>query len=295
MQSNELIRFVVQVFYKPTPTPMKTSVLLVIATLAIVCEKSFAQPTYCTTSLHGASSCSTPAGYIDSVNISATTLQNYGTTCNLGTAYTSYPAVGSTTASLLPSSTYTLHVFLSSVSMPLNNDISAWIDFNQNGVFETFEWLDLGRGVDSAGSKTFTVPSNAISGLTGMRIRNRYAGAGNDSTAACLNFSSGETEDYIVTIGSTTGERDFQEIENSFSLFPNPSNERINIQFRSSQSKDVVIKLVSMTGKVIYTLNESNFSGNFLRSIDVSNYSKGIYCLQLATNNGTVNKTLVIY
>lgn len=79
---------------------------------------------------------------------------------------------------------------------------AAWIDFNQNGVFEAAENVALASS--SAGSSatviyTFTVPVTALLGQTRLRIR----GASDVAYAtsdACTAFSYGETEDYIVNI-----------------------------------------------------------------------------------------------
>lgn len=80
--------------------------------------------------------------------------------------------------------------------------VAAWIDFNQNGVFEASEGLISGNaGASGTATLNFSVPSGATLGNTRMRIR-----GGNDSALttdqACGASSSGfgETEDYIVNI-----------------------------------------------------------------------------------------------
>lgn len=82
------------------------------------------------------------------------------------------------------------------------NNISVWIDYNQNGVFETIE--KLGNLVipptPATGSLTFTVPAGATTGTTRMRVREVYA---NSNFDACSNYTYGETEDYNVNILSS--------------------------------------------------------------------------------------------
>jgi hypothetical protein len=271
---------------------MKTYLLILsIAFIIPIGIKLKAQPTYCTSNLHGTSSCGTPAGYIDSVEISGTTLQNYSTTCG-SNAYTAYPASGSTTATLTVSNTYTLKVYLTFVYI-MQNDISAWIDFNQDGTFDNSEWIDLGRNVDSAGMATFTVPANAVQGLTGMRIRNRYSGTGNDSTSACSNFSSGETEDYVVTIAGTTG-IDEMVSKNEVLVYPNPSSGLLNIGFTVKGRQPVSIKLASVNGTNVFSHYLSEFEGGYKNTIDVSAYSKGVYTLHIQTGNSVVVRKVVL-
>lgn len=155
---------------------------------------------YCKTNLGG--SCSGPQGTaIDSVSITGTTLAKGGTGCSIG-AYTSYPATGNTTAILTRGNLYPL-----SVKYTGNVKISAWIDYNQNGIFENSEWTPVALSTTTSNmmNANIIIPTNATLGTTGMRIRTRASNSQNDSTSACANFgNSGETEDYTVTIIAAT-------------------------------------------------------------------------------------------
>jgi len=92
------------------------------------------------------------------------------------------------------------------VSVTMGDDTNqyagAWIDFNQNGNFESSEGV-VGTNAGSLGTSNliFEVPAGATLGQTRMRVR-----GGNDTvltTAQACGASSstwGETEDYIVNI-----------------------------------------------------------------------------------------------
>lgn len=143
---------------------------------------------YCKNGLGGDNNAS-----IDSVSIVGTTLNSVST----GTApgfYTQYPISGSTTANLQRGGIYTLHVKYGNSAIG-----SAWLDVNQNGVFENSEWIRI-NNTGLEGEVTVQIPSNTLLGLTGLRIRSANAGTTNGASDACSNFSSGETEDYVVTI-----------------------------------------------------------------------------------------------
>ena len=138
---------------------------------------------------------------IDSVTIVGTTLNN-STPADPST-FTVYPASGSTTAVLQQGVSYTIVVNASDFSGD-PADISMWIDYNKNGVFEASEWTGVGSFAFGNAVATFTVPTGALTGLTGMRIRsdNSYYGTlGADS--ACSTLFTGETQDYFVTIDTT--------------------------------------------------------------------------------------------
>lgn len=72
---------------------------------------------------------------------------------------------------------------------------SIWIDLNQDGVFGTDELL-LRDASRSTINGTVTVPADAASGPTRMRVSLRY----NGKSAACGTFYYGEVEDYTVIL-----------------------------------------------------------------------------------------------
>ncbi|MEY4927182.1 MAG: hypothetical protein RI894_1618 [Bacteroidota bacterium] len=81
-----------------------------------------------------------------------------------------------------------------------SNSIAIWIDFNQNGVFDTNEKV-YNSAVATNGPHTengsISVPATATLGLTRMRILNSE---GNVPTNPCGTYAWGETEDYLVNI-----------------------------------------------------------------------------------------------
>lgn len=81
--------------------------------------------------------------------------------------------------------------------------VAVWIDYNQNGVFETTEYTYIGRGNGTTLTNSINVPGTATSGITKMRVRVRYSTATTPqilATDPCTTFSWGETEDYNVNL-----------------------------------------------------------------------------------------------
>ncbi len=147
---------------------------------------------YCTAALGGF------CGDADVANLTilGTTL-NSNPTCVTtvdGDAYQQLPATGSTTATMVTGASYSLTLTMDAAGIS-----SVWFDWDQNGVFDTYEWTQITTNA-TAGTVTITVPNNAGLGLTGMRIRTRLPGNTNDASSACINFGSGEAQDYIITV-----------------------------------------------------------------------------------------------
>lgn len=74
---------------------------------------------------------------------------------------------------------------------------ALWLDANQNGIFENDEKLFNTTASSYFASGNITIPTNALQGLTRLRIRSRTSGTPTDP---CESYSFGETEDHYVFI-----------------------------------------------------------------------------------------------
>jgi subtilisin-like proprotein convertase family protein len=119
---------------------------------------------------------------------------NNSTACSVN-GYTSY-LTGQPVPSLSRTVIYPMAV---TVGPGGTEFVGVWIDYNQNGVFETTEFTALGSANGATINGNITIPVGALLGNTGMRVRVRFntALAGTD---ACTTYSFGETEDYTVNI-----------------------------------------------------------------------------------------------
>ena len=79
------------------------------------------------------------------------------------------------------------------------NGFAVWIDYDQNGNFESTEKLGevINLSAFASGNITFTVPITALGGTTRMRIREVWNTVG---ILPCTTYDYGETEDYNVNI-----------------------------------------------------------------------------------------------
>ncbi len=83
---------------------------------------------------------------------------------------------------------------------PWTEYVAAWIDYNRNGVFDTDEYTFIGISPGGAVlTNNIAIPNTAQLGLTRMRVRIRFATTLN-STDACIGYTYGETEDYLIDI-----------------------------------------------------------------------------------------------
>ena len=81
---------------------------------------------------------------------------------------------------------------------------------------------------------------------------------------------------------------------NSLEVYPNPSRDVFNVSFTSEKKQSIEVRLVNLVGEIIFIENLENFEGKYTHSFNLEEYSKGIYLLELDTDNGVVNKKLIL-
>jgi hypothetical protein len=89
-----------------------------------------------------------------------------------------------------------------------SHGVAIWIDFNQNGTFETTERVYASTGTIAPNTNqpfTVTIPTTALPGVTRLRVRSVDFTPGT-SIDPCLSYAFMEAEDYNVSIlsGSVT-------------------------------------------------------------------------------------------
>lgn len=84
-----------------------------------------------------------------------------------------------------------------------------WVDWNQNGVFETGEIAYTSSEYGNSQNGTITVPVDALRGDTRMRIVSHWLSPTGDVDPCETEFNYGEFEDYKFTVEEAIGGDDF--------------------------------------------------------------------------------------
>lgn len=79
-----------------------------------------------------------------------------------------------------------------------------------------------------------------------------------------------------------------------YSVYPNPSNEIVNLIFQSNITSDVSVEITDVIGRIVYDKKYNSFNGRVENIIDVSAFKKGVYLLSLRNSKGIVTKKLVV-
>ncbi|NDG53877.1 MAG: DUF3244 domain-containing protein [Flavobacteriia bacterium] len=67
-----------------------------------------------------------------------------------------------------------------------------------------------------------------------------------------------------------------------------------NVSFTSEEVQSITIKVINMLAVEVFSQQYSNVSTQFLEQIDLSNYSKGIYSLEIHANFGTLYRKIAL-
>jgi hypothetical protein len=145
---------------------------------------------------------------ISNVEIEGTTLANNTGFVAGGPSYTFFTGQPNYTATLIPSNSYNLNI---STGEWGSQGYAAWIDYNDDGIFDLTERIGytigtIGNGftdgqVNASSSFTISLACTPPVGSHRLRIRGAYFVNG-DLIDPCLEYSYGETEDYQITIAA---------------------------------------------------------------------------------------------
>ena len=128
-------------------------------------------------------------------------------------------------------------------------------------------------------------------------LLNYMSGENPDSAIIVISSSSSVPKngsyiyvDNLQFIGNVVGISENNSKKSNISVFPNPSNEDVNINFYVEPDKASNLMIYDLNGKLIHKVTELSKNN----TINTSQWSKGIYTIQVNSNNQSINKKLII-
>lgn len=200
----------------------------------------------------------------------------FGTINNNSTSTAGYEDFTAQSTDVTPGSSYPISATISNFDSSGDN-IMAWIDFNQNGIFEDSEKTTLTAAATATGN--IAIPSDAKIGTTRMRVKLAY---GSSNLTACGTYSFGQVEDYSVNVVTSLAASTVT--KNTVSVYPNPFRDVLKI----SDVKNVKsISITDGSGRQVKTLAPA-------AELDLSSLNAGLYIVTLQMNDGTVKTVKAI-
>ena len=67
-----------------------------------------------------------------------------------------------------------------------------------------------------------------------------------------------------------------------------------NISFTAQSIQDLRVRILNVIGEVIISEDLEQFVGEYTKKINLEEHARGIYFLEIETNDGVVNKKLIL-
>ena len=133
-------------------------------------------------------------------------------------------------------------------------------------------------------------PFSALTDANGNVTISHTLATGTNATLTVTGFN---LIPFIKTVAISTGTSVANDnIVGALNIYPNPSNGEFNISYSLVNNENSSIKVLDVTGKVIYSdILKQNVQS---KKIALDNIENGIYFLQFQNNSGTVTKKLNI-
>ena len=80
----------------------------------------------------------------------------------------------------------------------------------------------------------------------------------------------------------------------NLNIYPNPTRGLFNISFIAEKIDNFDISIVDAFGKLVYNEDKQDFIGEYTKQLDLSDFPRGIYTLQIRNQNSFVSKRIVL-
>jgi hypothetical protein len=80
-----------------------------------------------------------------------------------------------------------------------------------------------------------------------------------------------------------------------FNIFPNPSNGAFNVTFNTAHKSDYKLSVINALGQTVYEELLSGFSGAYSKQLNLGEYGKGVFVINISDNESTAAKRAVVY
>lgn len=136
-------------------------------------------------------------------------------------------------------------------------------------IVTTWQWVDL-TSLGNLDSVLFSLSSSDV-GAWGM----------NTPAYFCMDDFTAALPTSIISANDHSG--------SSLQIYPNPASENIYLNLTQSRDTELQVKIVDVTGKMVY----SSAVSNGLMNLNISNFENGIYFLNVSGENTNINQKII--
>jgi hypothetical protein len=151
-----------------------------------------------------------------------------------------------------------------------------------------------GNGTATATPSGGTIPYTYAWSTSPVQTTIAATGLSTGTYTVIVTDAFGCTFTNTVFVSSTVGvvSSDFQ---NSIKIYPNPNFGVFEISLNSPAATDYVIEINNILGQNVYSETLKEFAGKYTKSFNVASYGKGIYLVNIRSNENQVTRKIVVY
>lgn len=212
------------------------------------------------------------------------------TNCNLTNAcslYSTYSAEQSFTTQpvqnvlitcMPPSNVQSSAITSSGVTLNWNAADSASIYFIQIRPASSLNW-----GGNSTTSTTRTYTNLTPNTTYQYRIRTTC------KPGTSINANSAFTPIYTFTTSSLISQALFDQTEQSWTVYPNPTKNVLHVQFSAEQEAPVQFQWFDITGRLVKLVNENALVGKNQMEFNLDHLTQGVYMMKVSQHNNVLH------
>ena len=102
-------------------------------------------------------------------------------------------------------------------------------------------------------------------------------------------------QDKIKSLINIIEDTDINELDIvDLTIYPNPSRDIFNITFESNKKQNLEIRIINVIGDRVFIESKQQIIGEYTKQINLAEYPKAIYFLEIETDDGVINKKLIL-
>ena len=109
---------------------------------------------------------------------------------------------------------------------------------------------------------------------------------------ANMNYGCEITDTLVLTIEDCNTSINENNDKLSFEIFPNPSSGKFTLDIKSMETQDLLIEVISIDGKIIYSKNTKISSNETSINMDISDQAAGSYIIRISNENYKSQKAI---
>ena len=109
----------------------------------------------------------------------------------------------------------------------------------------------------------------------------------------CIAIDANNCQSDTITYFYSETSIDDSEIS-SFNIYPNPSEGFLILECTSILNSDLTVNLIDVIGQYVHLDTKKSFTGDYKNQIDLNNYAKGVYFINIKLNNQNHFKKLIL-